>query len=527
MAISLKTSDLVSRKIRDEIGERTIGPMFENKPDDSNNNNIIANILSGIGALGGFLFSKVRGFFSFSFSKLWALIVASKQYIWNFNWNASDNSINEQIQEKWKQIIINTAATAGNALGWLFCGILPSAAVMAFNEPLGAYLMAQVAEEAREELAENFGSLFQMIYIQGAQIAIASTYKSVRKLIKSNSPLIRRIFGEKMEKAVQAWGGNDAKPWSFAIAYENYLEKISNNTLRESLEEFGEEFDESCIEAGYVVANSVDTFYAQKMLEQKQFSPLGQTRYVEVSPNRNNKDETIVLGGKEEFLKPIIIQTLANNQMIGARSIGDIYGTSDNFPVRSPKPEVVLKFFQRREDRLTGVSKTGKPIASRDILMMQISFRLMEKSAKDFENDDIYAKELAEKIYSKFAKPIFKITKGIETFTYTDWAKGYQLTLHVLSQAEATKIVKQILDIQGHLMDSEKFRIGSKPILGVRKEKRKEKSLGQTQEVKSYAAREGTVSFSHAFLHIGNGTKPINLVDLTGKRRDVIFRPKS
>ena len=48
MAISLKTSDLASRKIRDEIGERSIGPMFENKPDN-NNNNIIANILSGIG----------------------------------------------------------------------------------------------------------------------------------------------------------------------------------------------------------------------------------------------------------------------------------------------------------------------------------------------------------------------------------------------------------------------------------------------------------------------------------------------
>ena len=526
MAISLKTSDLVSRKIRAEIGQRTIGPMFEKKPDN-NNNNIIASILSGIGALGGFLFAKVKGFFSFSFTKLWALIVASKQYIWNFNWNASDNSINQQIQEKWKQITINTAATAGNALGWLFCGILPSAAVMAFNEPLGAYLMSQVAEEARDELAESFGSLFQMIYIQSAQIAIASTYKSVRKLIKSNSPLIRRIFGEKMEKAVQAWGGNDAKPWSFAIAYENSLEKISNNTLREALEEFGEEFDESCIEAGYVVANSVDSFYAQKMLEQKQFSPLGETRYVEISPNRHNKDETIVLGGKEELLKPIIIQTLANNQLIGSRSIGDIYGTSDNFPVRSPKPEVVLKFFQRREDRLTGVSKTGKPIARRDVLMMQISFRLMEKSAKDFENDDIYAKELAEKIYSKFAKPIFKISKGQETFTYTDWAKGYQLTLHVASQAEAIKIVRQILDIQGHSMDSEKFRIGSKPVSGETKEKRKEKSLGQTQEIKSYATREGIVSFSHAFLHIGNGTKPINLVDLTGKRRDVIFRPKS
>jgi hypothetical protein len=525
MAISLKTSDLVSREIRDEIGERTIGPMFENRPD---NNNIIASILSGIGALGGFLFSKVRGFFSFSFSKMWALIVASKQYIWNFNWNASDNSINQQIQEKWKQITINTAATAGNALGWLFCGILPSAAVMAFNEPLGAYLMSQVAEEARDELAESFGSLFQMIYIQSAQIAIASTYKSVRKLIKSNSPLIGRIFGEKtMEKAVQAWGANDAKPWSFAIAYENSLEKISNSTLREAVEEFGEEFDESCIEAGYVVANSVDSFYAQKMLEQKQFSPLGETRYVEISPNRNNEDETIVLGGKEELLKPIIIQTLANNQMIGSRSIGEIYGTSDNFPVRSPKPEVVLKFFQRREDRLTGVSKTGKPIANREVLMMQISFRLMEKSAKDFEIDDIYAKELAEKIYSKFAKPIFKITKGIETFTYTDWAKGYQLTLHVSSQAEATKIVRQILDIQGHSMDSDKFRIGSKPVSGERKEKRKEKSLGKIQEIKSYATREGIVSFRNAFVNIGNGTTPINLVDLTGKRRDVVFRPKS
>lgn len=522
MGISLKVSELTSRVVRAKIGDRTINPMSANSGSSAGGSGIISYVLSGIGSLGSFLVSAIGGFFSFSWSKLWSLIVATKQFLWNFNWNASDKNLDALINEKYKQIVTQAGGALGNALGWIFCGILPAATVMAFNEPLGAYLMRNVGEEAIEELADNFGALFKLIFAQGTQIAITWAYKSVRKLIKSNTPLVRKIFGKKIEAAVKAWGGEDSKPWSFATAYENQLEQIPNAMIRDALEEFGEEFDEACTEAGYVVANSVDSFYAEKMLEKQQFPVLGEMRYVEITPNRKNENEKIILGGNEELLKPVIIQTLATHQQLGERSVGNIYGTSDNLPVRSVKPEVVLKFYQARKDRIIGKDANGKDVADPNPLEMKISFRLMNKDETHFQQTK-YAEELGAKIYAKFGKPPFKINKGKQLYIYADFAKGYQLQLWVNSQAEARRIVEQVLDIQGHSVDDEKLRIGSKSVVP-KKAKEKVLVMGKIEEVFTTGNKEGLVTFTHAYVNVGNGTQPINLTDLTGRRRNVAFK---
>ncbi len=523
MPISLRVSELSSRTERQKVGERTINPMSDSSPPDQGGiAGIVTSFIKGIAGLGGFLVSKITGFFSFSWTKFWGFIVQAKQYIWNFNWNATDAQLDTEINNRFKQLAIQLGGATGNALGWLFCGVVPAATIMAFNEPLGAYALKAVTEEGLEELADNFGALFKQLYIQGT-IAVATwAYKSVRKVIKSNAKFVGKIFGAKIEYALQAWGEKDSKPWSFAMSYENALEKIPNATLREAVEEFGEEFDEACTEAGYVIANSVDTFYAQKMLEKQQFPLLGEVRYVEITPNRNLPDNKIILGGDEELLKPLIIQTLANNQQLGDRDIGTNYGTNDGFPVRSIKPEVVLKFYQAKKDRIIGKDANGKPVGNNNPLMMQISFRLMNKDETDFTTET-YAKELAAKIYSKFGKPPFKINKGMQLYTYSDFAKGYQMILWVESQNEARKVVKQVLDIQNHVIDDELLRIGSKPV-AAKTGKNKKQVLGKIEEVATIGKKAGIVTFTHAILNIGNGTQPINLVDLTGRRKKVVHK---
>ena len=302
--------------------------------------------------------------------------------------------------------------------------------------------------------------------------------------------------------------------------YEEFLDKTfgEEGAWRNAAEEFQEEFDEACTEAGYVVANAVDTYLSSEMLSRERTPLLGHTRYVEITPNRENPDERIVLGGQEELLKPVIIQTLATDNLFAGRDLGLVYGAiASEMPERRHRPEVVLRFYRKQNNDPKKGDITGK-------LSMQISFRLMNKSKTDFV-DNFYLKSLANVIYKKFATPVFKVNKGKQTYTYCDFEKGYQLKLDVTSQAEARRVVEQILDIQNHKVDDDLLRIGSKPINGLSTVPEKLTIRGKVEKL-PVREKEGIVSFSYAYLNVGVNVPPINLVDLTGRKRNVVYTGK-
>ncbi|MBW4425323.1 MAG: hypothetical protein KME50_12955 [Nostoc desertorum CM1-VF14] len=518
MAISLAISKLTSRVVRSSIGTRIVKGLESTTSTSGGLAGAITSFFSGLASLTGFLISSVGGFFKFSWTLFWSWCVSTKQFLWNFNWNATDAQLDANIKGKWTALAAQLGGTLGNAFGYLACGIVPGAIIFAFNEPLGMVVLERVGAEALEEFLDNLGSLLNSALLLGIQILITETYKNVRKLIKSNSKLIGKLFGKKAEKAVQAWGTEGSKPWSFAQATEDFLDNTfgQEGAAREFAEEFLEEADEACIEAGYVVANTVDTYLATQVAARRQSTVLGQTRYVEITPNRENPDEKIVLAGREELLKPVIIQTLATDNLFAGRDLGLIYGAmASEMPLRRHKPEVVLKFYQKQnKDPMKG--------AITDKLWMQISFRLMNKGKENFANDE-YLKFLANKIHVKFATPPFKINKGKQVYTYCDFEKGYQLKLDVTTQAEARRIVEQVLDIQGHRVDDDLLRIGSKPVNGVSTIPEKITIRGKVEKL-PVRGKEGVVTFLYAYLNLGENLPPINLVDLTGKRRDVVYK---
>ncbi|MEH2172204.1 hypothetical protein [Nostoc sp.] len=522
MAISFELSELTSRVVRSKVGTRIIKGMEEGikKKEDNGVISFVGWVFNASWSLTGFLVGKLTGFFKFSWSTFWGWFVAAKQFIWNFNWNATDEQLEASINSQWTALAGQLGGTLGNAFGYIACGILPGAAIAVFNEPLGAVVLAKVGEEFLEEFLENLGALLNSALRLGTQILFTETYKNVRKLIKSNSNLVKKLFGANAEKAVKAWGSKDSKPWSFASATEDFLDNTfgTDGAMREFAEEFLEEADEACVEAGYVVANAVDTYLSAQMIAKQSVPPLGHTRYVEITPNRDNPDEKIVLGGSEELLKPVIIQTLATYNQLGDRDLGVVYGVpADDMPERRYKPEVVLKFYRKQnKDPLKGEIT--------DKLSMQISFRLMNKSKTDFA-DDFYLKTLADVIYRKFASPPFKVNKGKQVYTYCDFEKGYQLKLDVTTQAEARRIVEQVLDIQGHKVDDDLLRIGSKPINGISATPEKVTIRGKVEKL-PVRGKEGVVTFQHAYLNVGVNVPPINLVDLTGKKRNVVYTGK-
>jgi hypothetical protein len=168
--------------------------------------------------------------------------------------------------------------TLGNAFGFLACGVLPAGAIAVFNEPLGAYLLREVGEEALDEFAANFAQLIRLSFRSTAQYLFISAFKNVRFAIKryvSNANLqtknlIDKIFGGNMTEAIKNWGEPNSKPWSFRLAVEEAIDNIDNPVLQEFVEEFYDEALDACVEAGYVIAGGLDTWYLEQALAKKQ-----------------------------------------------------------------------------------------------------------------------------------------------------------------------------------------------------------------------------------------------------------------
>lgn len=345
---SIVKAGLKSKAVRNTIGRsgvRIFKANFESRNRD-NEGRFLGWLWNSAGRIVG-LVGSVLGGIAFSFTALWGFIVSTVQYVWNFNWNMTDQEIDSQIQSLWNNLGSLLGGAVGNAFGYLACGVLPSATIFVFNEPMGAYLLANVAEEMKDEIVANVNNLVRYSFISGVQSLLLWGFKNVRKFLKNNPALLRAIFGSNADRLIRSWGEPGSKPWSFAKAVDDAVESIPNTFVRNFVEEFLEEAWDGCVEAGYVVANSLDSYIAQQKINQQFFPPLGPTRYVEVTPDRSNDKEKIILAGNEQVLKQGIIQTLGHHQLIENRDVGSLIGmpVDDYLRARPQTIRLVVTFY--------------------------------------------------------------------------------------------------------------------------------------------------------------------------------------
>jgi len=294
MAINLDLENLGSRLARKAIGSNGVRRFAANglqqKRDDQEN--IVQKVWNGFSRFGGFLVSKVISTLvsgvSFTLSLIWSTIVSLAQFIFTFNWNASDQDLDRQISSGINSLGGMLGGTLGSAMGWLACGVLPGTVIFAFNEPMGAYVLKEVGEEALEELAGNVANLVRMTFITGAKATVTWLYKNIRRIWREpDSNFVKRLKSQGMNtQQIQKQLAERNKPWSLAMKLEETVEAIPNEFLRNFVEEFLEESAEACIEAGYVVANSVDSFIAQQKLAND--GMLGEEKTVEILFNRES-----------------------------------------------------------------------------------------------------------------------------------------------------------------------------------------------------------------------------------------------
>lgn len=517
---------LESKQVRQTIGDygkRVLKAKFEDRRDDGDNGdgNALAWLWNQGERLIGFLLEKAAELIKFTFVTLWGLFVSTAQFVWNFDWNASDEFLEEQINAKWSALGGLLGGTAGNLFGWIGCGLVPGAVMLAINEPLAAYVIQNVLEEMGEEVLANLSQLTTYLLQSTVQNLITFSFVNSRKLFKSmNVGWVSSTLGEEAGQALLKWGNEGSKPWSFASATEQFTESLPIGGIQNFVEEFLEEAWDGCVEAGYVVANSIDSFFAMEKLKQQKVPEFGKTKYLEVTPNRENKEQRIILAGPQELVKQQVVATLADYQLMADKDVGVVYNFEPERALnRTYKPHLILWFQESKEDfaarrKLDNKASRGKG---------RISFRLMNQDTETMTMD--FVTQLANKVKGKFGNPPLQWNKGKLLYSYTDWDKGYQLQLLVTSESEALRIIEQVLDLQGHSVDREKVQQARNlaPEKAYDETPKKKNILGKLVEPPT-KRKECKVKFVYAQMFLEGNLHPVTLYDRSKRYRETVVR---
>lgn len=256
---------------------------------------IAALIMRARGLLSGRLFITL-GIFA-SIGAIYAYSLRTTQYVWNFNWQISDKELDQQLKNKLDALYGMLGGLAGSTLGYLVCGALPGVAAFAFNPaaarvilggkgPDGKFEPGTLTEEASDEVRAQLASLTNGAFQALTNAQILRSFQGIRRWLKRPGTPFYEILKASMGKDFEKWGEEGRPAWSFAIATEERIEKIKDPRLRNFTEEFVENFADSCIESGYIVADGISTAMAAQKLMQQQL--LGAQRTVEITFDRSS-----------------------------------------------------------------------------------------------------------------------------------------------------------------------------------------------------------------------------------------------
>ncbi len=295
MSLSISLNSLASRAARkvaagsSGIRRIAINATTATQEDD----NPVSSVYNAIERFGQ---SLMRGtlqafatLFQISWSALWGQTVSLGLFLINFNWNSTDQQLDQQIKQAEIALAAARGSLAGQSLGFAICGLIPTATIAVFNEPLALYMMKELGEEAADEIAASLANLIRLQFNLQARQVFTALFKNYRTLLRGAAIGFANVLvamGILTQESVDKANKNRNEPWSFAGAMEDSIDSIKDPVEQAYAEEFWDEFQDSCIEAGFIVAGAADSYFAmQKMANQ---STLGDYGVVTIEPIRDN-----------------------------------------------------------------------------------------------------------------------------------------------------------------------------------------------------------------------------------------------
>ena len=329
---SISTRSLIAQN-----SEKFETRIIKNSDDTDEEGNSILGFLGGVFGGGvkflGWLFQSVTGAINWTLGGLWSLAIRGALYIYNFNWNLTDEELDARMAALVNQLGSQLGGTIGNSLGYLVCGVVPAALLLTVNKPMATYILSKLGAEAAEEFLGNLAVIIRTTANIALQSAFGAIFKGTRRIVRELtkdpdsfwSRWLNNFYGvDNMAALAQNWAKGNTRPWSFRIAIEEAIDAIPNAFIQNFFEELHEEFLEGCVEAGYVAGSALDEWIFQQKLQQQ--TELGQTRVVEITPDRSVETETLIVAGNEQLVRTQIPQILATYRMIEDRDMGMIVG---------------------------------------------------------------------------------------------------------------------------------------------------------------------------------------------------------
>lgn len=215
----------------------------------------IAGVIAGVGFLLGMASAFLPTPFRFLVPKLMQWLTSGAMFLLNFNLQATDTQLDKE--GNFVAVAGQAGGLLGKALGWMACGIAPTAGLAVYNPTMAKRVLLEVGEEAREEILEELVTLVKTAQRQITKQQFNKRFKNVRAFLKDPKnpfyPLLTKALGQ---KTIDNWGKEGNQPWSINIGVENYIESYQTPEIREFLEEFWEEFIDGCQEASLTFANA-------------------------------------------------------------------------------------------------------------------------------------------------------------------------------------------------------------------------------------------------------------------------------
>ncbi len=347
----IKLSHLKSRVIA-----KSVSPQGKKMTLGRGSNGWFSQLWGGIKSIVGFVTSKILGFLrKINFRKIWQWVTTAFQYIWNFNFQATDKELNQQLKTAWRAVETKMFGLLGKALGWLVCGAAPSLVTATFNVPLATLLLMKVGDEFVDEMLTELQTFFNLLARATAQWLLLKGYMMIRRIIKGATGTMAKVWQKALgvsASTIKDWGDKEGENWSFSKAAQDRREKLGER-LENNLEEFTDEFSDACIEAGFVVAGGLDEWYGLDGMTKGFLDLFGQHREVNFVPDKNVPDESFKVVGTEQFVKNQISSIIHQRTILDNREIGlnlPSQGEWDVIPVTENNGiEVMFEFFNYEE----------------------------------------------------------------------------------------------------------------------------------------------------------------------------------
>lgn len=230
--------------------------------------------LASLGTVGALTASMlVAGGIGFSVTQIVSVVTNTSNFIVNFDVNQTDEQLDELLKSKIESFYGTLGETVGSSLGYLVCGALPGAVAFAFNPTVGAAILQDIDDEARDEILGQVNSIARTAFQTIINAELANKFKSSRRFLKKNpdNPFTKAVKDLMGAENFKKWGDSHNSSWTIhQDIVEKRIEAIKDKGKREFFEEALEGFGDSCLESGYIVANNIDSqLAAQALMRQK------------------------------------------------------------------------------------------------------------------------------------------------------------------------------------------------------------------------------------------------------------------